>query len=237
MPTVNSFKDFRETIGRSAGSMPATSNLFQVILPVPKLMNDLYDSSKTIDAMRTIDYYATSVTLPSRAVTTGELNNIGQIRRYATGQTNSEVNMQFLVSKDNKHRAYFEHWMHQTASDSDNTVAFYDDYVCDIEIVKWENIGNEAMQATGMYKLFGAFPYNVGQMSLDNEQVNLLSMDVSFYFERYRFDQIFPEAMRPTSDIYVKPQHYKDTSIADYLDNYEPENKISDYMLENNLFS
>ena len=79
----NSFKEFKTIIGRSAGTMPMTSNLYQVNLSAPPIFrkggSGIYDPVKEIEAERTIDYYANSITLPSRAVTTGELNNVGQI--------------------------------------------------------------------------------------------------------------------------------------------------------------
>ena len=214
----NSFKDFRDTIGRSAGSMPMTSNLYQVNLSAPPIFRtNIYDPVKVIEATRTVDYYANSITLPSRAVTTGELNNIGQIRRFATGQTASEINIQFIVTKDQRHRYFFEQWLNHTASDSDNTVGFYDDYVIDMEILKFEN-GPEGHQQTAAYKLYGAFPFNVGQLELNNEQTNLVQLDVAFYFERYRMDQTSPEKLRPKTSRFSIKDLYTDTSIPTFLD-------------------
>ena len=214
----NSFKDFKDMIGRSAGSMPMTSNLYQVNLGAPNILREgIYDPVKLIEAERTIDYYASSVTLPSRAVTTGELNNIGQIRRFATGQTASEINIQFLVTKDQRHRYFFEQWLNHTASDGDNTVAFYDDYVIDMEILKYEN-GPEGHQQTAAYKLYGAFPHNVGQIQLNNEQTNLVQLDVAFYFERYRMDQTMPQTLRAKPQKFTPKDLYTDTSIPNFLD-------------------
>ena len=214
----NSFKDFKDMIGRSAGSMPMTSNLYQVNLSAPNILREgIYDPVKLIEAERTIDYYASSVTLPSRAVTTGELNNIGQIRRFATGQTASEINIQFLVTKDQRHRYFFEQWLNHTASDGDNTVAFYDDYVIDMEILKYEN-GPEGHQQTAAYKLYGAFPFNVGQLQLNNEQTNLVQLDVAFYFERYRMDQTMPQTLRAKPVKFTPKDLYTDTSIPNFLD-------------------
>ena len=214
----NSFKDFKDMIGRSAGSMPMTSNLYQVNLSAPNILREgIYDPVKLIEAERTIDYYASSVTLPSRAVTTGELNNIGQIRRFATGQTASEINIQFLVTKDQRHRYFFEQWLNHTASDGDNTVAFYDDYVIDMEILKYEN-GPEGHQQTAAYKLYGAFPFNVGQLQLNNEQTNLVQLDVAFYFERYRMDQTMPQTLRAKPQKFTPKDLYTDTSIPNFLD-------------------
>ena len=198
--------------------MPMTSNLYQVNLSAPPIFRtNIYDPVKVIEATRTVDYYANSITLPSRAVTTGELNNVGQIRRFATGQTASEINIQFIVTRDQRHRYFFEQWLNHTASDSDNTVAFYDDYVVDMEILKFEN-GPEGHQQTAAYKIFGAFPFNVGQLELNNEQTNLVQLDVAFYFERYRMDQTSPETLRPKTSRFSIKDLYTDTSIPTFLD-------------------
>ena len=198
--------------------MPMTSNLYQVNLSAPPIFRtNIYDPVKVIEATRTVDYYANSITLPSRAVTTGELNNIGQIRRFATGQTASEINIQFIVTRDQRHRYFFEQWLNHTASDSDNTVGFYDDYVIDMEILKFEN-GPEGHQQTAAYKLYGAFPFNVGQLELNNEQTNLVQLDVAFYFERYRMDQTSPETLRPKTSRFSIKDLYTDTSIPTFLD-------------------
>jgi len=45
-------------------------------------------------------------------------------------------------------------------------------------------------QSTAVWKLYGAFPTNISTISFDNEQLNLVQMDVQFFFERYRFDQV-----------------------------------------------
>jgi len=199
MGNPNRFQDFREQIATNQLA-PATSNLFEVRIPPPSIMGDTNLSRK---ASSTINYFASTVTVPSRAITTGEINNVGMMRRFATGQTNSEISMSFLVTKDQRHRRFFEKWMHSAASDSDNTVAFYDQYVVDMEIIKWENGANfrvikregdiglfNPAQSTAVYKIFGAFPTNISTMQFDNEQTSLVQMDVQFYFERYRMDQV-----------------------------------------------
>ncbi len=44
--------------------------------------------------------------------------------------------------------------------------------------------------------MYGAFPTNISTMSFDNEQTSLLQMDIQFYFERYRFDQVSPATLK-----------------------------------------
>ena len=145
------------------------------------------------------------------------MNNVGQIRRFATGQTASEINIQFILTKDQRHRYFFEQWLNHTASDSDNTVGFYDDYVVDMEILKYEN-GPEGHQQTAAYKFYGAFPHNVGQIQLNNEQTNLVQLDVAFYFERYRMDQTMPQTLRAKPVKFTPKDLYTDTSIPNFLD-------------------
>ena len=205
----NSFRQFRELVATNLLE-PATSNMYEVrIPPCPAMMQNtpLYFLR---DAQQAINFFASSVTVPSRAVTTSEINDFGMMRRFGSGQTNSQINMSFLVTKNNIHRDFFERWCHYVASDSDNTVGFYDDYVTDMEIIKWERGSNLVMstkvdnkeykttmtQATAVYKLYGAFPANISTLTFDNEQTNLLQLDIQFYFERYRFDTINLNTLR-----------------------------------------
>ena len=216
MGNPNRFNQFRAEIATNRLA-PATSNLWEFRLPPPVFMASDFGriNSETREFVQNVNYFASSVTVPSRAVTTGEVNNFGMIRRFATGQTNSSMNVSFLVTKDQSHRKFFERWMHYAASDSDNTVGFYDDYVTDMSIVKWESGANfriindnndqkdkehkgalNPMQSTAVYQIYGAFPVNVSTMTLDNEQTSLLLMEVEFYFERYRMDPVSPKTLK-----------------------------------------
>lgn len=218
MPNPNRFNTFRDLVATNALA-PAVSNLWEFRIPPPAFMGFRGGFSADVKQLvSNVNYFATSVTVPSRAVTTGEINNFGMMRRFATGQTNSSVNVSFLVTKDQSHRRFFERWLHYAASDADNTVGFYDDYVTDMSIIKWENGSNfkikgsppddvqdrenkdmfdfNPQQTTAVYQLYGAFPINISTMTLDNEQTNLLQMDIEFYFERYRFDQVGSKTLK-----------------------------------------
>lgn len=216
----NSFKEFKDYISYSGANMPATTNLYEVIIPEPKIFGtNRYEPVNRSIAVNSLNYYANNVSLPSRAVTTGEINNIGMIRRFATGQTNSEINIQFIITKDQRHRYFYEQWSHHTASDSDNTVAFYDDYVSDLTIKKYEN-GARGHQQTAVFKIFGAFPFNVSQVELSNDQTDLMQLDVSFYFERYRMDQTNPYDLAPRTKYKkgdIMKAAFEDNSVRDYI--------------------
>ncbi|UNH61187.1 hypothetical protein SSZBM1_70 [Synechococcus phage S-SZBM1] len=208
MRNPNSFNHFRELVAKNTLE-PAASNLYEVRIAPPSAFLENFSVSYLREIGDALNYFASSVTTPSRAVTTGEVNQFGMMRRFATGQTNSQINMSFLVTKNQIHRDFFEKWVNLTASDMDNTVGFYDDYVTEMQIVKWEKGSNVVVsmareipgrgevrtkatvnQATGVWKLYGIYPTNISTMTFDQEQTNLLQLDITFNFERYRFDTI-----------------------------------------------
>jgi hypothetical protein len=100
------------------------------------------------------------------------------------------------------------------SSDANQHTDYYDNYVCpNLYIFKWERGGGpefeipdsfkkilEALgineddvtkykddQLVGIYDIRNAFPYNIGSSQLTNGQASLQTMNVSFYYERYRF--------------------------------------------------
>lgn len=214
MRNPNSFNHFRELVAKNTLE-PASSNLYEVRIAPPAAFLENFSVSYLREIGDAINYFASSVTVPSRAVTTGEVNQFGMLRRFATGQTNSSINMSFLVTKNNIHRDFFEKWVNLSASDMDNTVGFYDDYVTEMQIVKWEKGSNVVVsttrqipgrgevrtkstvnQAVGVYKLYGVFPTNISTLTFDQEQTNLLQLDITFNFERYRFDTLQEYTLR-----------------------------------------
>ena len=138
-------------------------------------------------------------------------------RSYASGQSPTDLDITFLVTKDNQHRAFFEQWMHNCASDADNTVGFYDQYVTELQIVKWESGSNTWLnkivgegsdrteykfrmnQATAVYKCYGVFPKNIGTITLNNEARSLLELNIQFQMERYRFDTVNIDGLKTTA--------------------------------------
>lgn len=173
------------------------------------------------DQARLLTYYATDVTIPSRQLTTGEAKQVGALYRYATGTSFSEISMQFILPRNMFTRMLFERWMNYTANDASQKVAFYDDYVCShIDIFKYErggvnpvppqaSYGNlSKLQRTsvdayyktspkwnrlsGVWTLKNAYPFNISNININAQPNGLLTMDVSFYFERYRF--YYPES-------------------------------------------
>lgn len=162
------------------------------------------------DESRLINYYANDVTVPSRQITTGDVKTVGSLYRYPTGTTFSEISINFTLSRDLQTRTFFERWMNYITEDSGNRVSWYDDITCPfMDIFKYERGGVNPTSSgvsvvsptadvstkdlvkfnkvTGVWCLSKVFPFNISNIQLTNGQAGLLSMEVSFYYERYRF--------------------------------------------------
>jgi len=178
--------------------------------------NNTYNGGPGNDQARLLTYYATDVTVPSRQITTGEAKQVGAMYRYATGTSFSEISIQFILPRSMFTRMLFERWMNYTANDATQKVAFYDDYVCShLDIFKYERGGVNPVppnnsygnlsklqrqevdryyktspkwnRLSGAWTLKNAYPFNISNINLNAQPNGLLTMDVSFYFERYRF--------------------------------------------------
>lgn len=169
---------------------------------------------ETGDNKNYLNYYADNVQLPSKQVTTGSITNIGSTYNYATSSTFSQISMDFIMPRNHKTRMLFERWISIMSNDANQFTDYYDDYVCrNLLIFKWERGGGpefaipdsfrrilQAMgidendvtkykddQLVGIYDIRNAFPYNIGSSALTNQQAGLSTMNVQFYYERYRF--------------------------------------------------
>lgn len=219
------YNSLQEFIGffKAEPNAPSYSNLFSVHFSTPPMLqNGAYGMNTTKyepqrEILRTLlNYYAESVNLPSKQVTTGTYNQLGSAIRYATGSTFSQISITFRVPRSGETRAFFEKWISMMANDASQYTDYYNNYVCNtLRIYKWERGGGDvavskpqfrkAVRDSGLdasqisaprlnslstaYELRNVFPYNIGSIQLDNAQAKTVSMTVQFYYERYRFYQ------------------------------------------------
>tara|TARA_B100001250_G_scaffold401345_1_gene413088 strand:+ start:153 stop:887 length:735 start_codon:yes stop_codon:yes gene_type:complete len=201
MVIPNSFRRFQDIVATGAKE-PALGNLYSVEFGVPRIFTRMegyqHNPGEYYEA---INYYADNVTIPSRNVTTGEVKNFGIQRTYATGQTQNELTITFLVTKDQWHRNFYEKWMNTMAPDSENRVGFYDDYTTDVFVRKWERGSNllsktrkagidyygRLNKAVGVYRFVGVYPYNMGTLEFGNANGDVMKLTITFKYERYRF--------------------------------------------------
>lgn len=201
----NSFTRFKDLV-TSGAKEPARSNLYSVLLEIPPVFKADPTFIKTYqEHYEAINYFADTVTIPGRRITTGNVRDVGAMRRYATDTTFGEANFSFILTKDLYHRAFFERWMNYIATDAENRATFYDEYTTQLMIKKWEvgsnviyktttkdnkPISSRLNKSTGVWQMYGVFPFDMSSTALNNGPTDLLKLDVSFYFERYRFDTV-----------------------------------------------
>ena len=201
----NSFKRFQDQV-MSGYKTPSKSNLFEVRVQIPPsvmMKESTFGTERnTLEHYDAMNYFASAVTVPGRRVTTSEVRDIGVSRKYATNTAFGDLQVTFLVTKDQYHRDFFETWMQSTASDAENRVGLYEEYTSNISVIKWENASNVVYsdpsnggtarlnRSSAVWQMYGAFPYDMSEQSFDNGPTGLVKLNVNFFFERYRFDKI-----------------------------------------------
>ena len=221
------YPSFQEFISRTKGrdNSPSFTNLYSVRFMSPNMMRtytptnflgpvqtEKFDIGSTNDLDWLLDYYADTVNLPSKQVTTSQTPYVGSPFKYATNTTYSQISIQFRMPRSQYSRNFFERWTTLMASDSEQYTRYYNDYVCPkMMIYKWERGGGglavsdpeliasiresgnadillaRKYQLTAAWELRNLYPYNIGSIQLNNSNAQTMTLSVGFYYERYRF--------------------------------------------------
>lgn len=209
------------SFSREQENHPSTTNLFSVHFSTPPILargvnakTNLFQA-ETGDLSLLLDYYAKTVNLPSKQVTTGQIVNVGAGYKFATGTSFSQISITFQMPRSQLTRNFFEKWTQVMASDSNQYTDYYSNYCCPtLRIYKWERGGGDLAvgdpkllravreagantfnarkhKLTAVWEMQNVFPFNIGSVQLDNGQSRLMDLNVQFYYERYRF---YPES-------------------------------------------
>ena len=225
-PASARYPSFQEFLSRTKGkdNAPSFTNLFSVRFQTPRMLAtplvsvgpqgppSAFDVGHNLDLDRLLDYYADTVNLPSKQVTTSQTPYVGSPFKYATNTAYSQISINFRMPRSQYSRNFFERWTTLMASDSEQYTRYYNDYVCPrMMIYKWERGGGglavsdpeliaairesgnadvllaRKYQLTAAWELRNLYPYNIGSVQLNNSNAQTMTMSVGFYYERYRF--------------------------------------------------
>jgi len=231
-PTFARYPSFQEFLAKTKGkdNAPSFTNLFSVRFVSPKMLqsdrvadgfvgpvqenppSSRLDVNQNNDLNWLLDYYADTVNLPSKQITTSQTPYVGSPFKYATNTAYSQISINFRMPRSQYSRNYFERWTTMMASDSEQYTRYYEDYVCPrMMIYKWERGGGglavtdpelirairesgnadvllaRKYQLTGCWELRNLYPYNIGSVQLNNQNAQTMTLSVGFYYERYRF--------------------------------------------------
>ena len=221
------YPSFQEFISRTKGrdNSPSFTNLYSVRFMSPSMMRtytpanflgpvqtEKFDIGMSNDLEWLLDYYADTVNLPSKQVTTSQTPYVGSPFKYATNTAYSQISINFRMPRSQYTRNFFERWTTLMASDSEQYTRYYNDYVCPrMMIYKWERGGGglavtdpeliasiresgsadmllaRKYQLTAAWELRNLYPYNIGSIQLNNSNAQTMTLSVGFYYERYRF--------------------------------------------------
>jgi len=234
-PDFARYPSFKQFIAKTKGkdNAPSFSNLFSVRFTSPKMLQTpaaqtsfyfvgpiqenpparAFDvNQESNDLSWLLDYYADTVNLPSKQITTSQTPYVGSPFKYATNTAYSQISINFRMPRSQYSRNFFERWTTMMASDSEQYTRYYDDYVCKkMMIYKWERGGGglavsdpelinairesgnadillaRKYQLTAAWELQNLYPYNIGSVQLNNSNAQTMTLSVGFYYERYRF--------------------------------------------------
>ena len=229
-PTFARYPSFQEFLSKTKGkdNAPSFTNLFSVRFQSPPMMQysapatgpvqenppgsrfDVNQSGNDLHWL--LDFYADTVNLPSKQITTSQTPYVGSPFKYATNTAYSQISINFRMPRSQYSRNFFERWTTLMASDSEQYTRYYNDYVCPkMMIYKWERGGGglavsdpeliasiresgsadmllaRKYQLTAAWELRNLYPYNIGSIQLNNSNAQTMTMSVGFYYERYRF--------------------------------------------------
>ena len=207
----------------SKDNSPSFTNLWSLHFTTPKILRPSGAVSggnlqaETGDMHTLLDYFADTVNLPSKQVTTGSFRSVGSAVRYATSSTFSQFSVNFKVPASQKTRIFFERWISLMANDANQyTDYFKHNTAPEVYVFKWERGGGDpvfedfmgpltaiqqaafnASQTTGgplrkhritsCWQMQNVFPFNIGSIQLDNANSKIMTLPITFYYERYRF--------------------------------------------------
>jgi len=131
-----------------------------------------------------IKYLVKSSNLPSSSITVAETNWQGNVYKLGTTQEFSDWTVSFLVDPDDAIRRTFVEWsrlIHDPESNyHGNPGNGNSGYLQDIRVMHLKHyFGTPNME----YKLIGAWPSVVGEMSLDYGAKDMATFDVTFQYQ------------------------------------------------------
>lgn len=149
----------------------------------------------------------TNVTLPGKLITTTEAKHNHNMTKKPYSMATDEVQMTFLLTNDWYMKKYFDLWMELII---DSSGAYYktrykSDYSAQVVIQALH--GNEAAQIGYGCKLINAYPRQISQVELGNEQEGLTQVTVTWEYDNFKLMD-FSEGFQDRVDSVIKRRGY-----------------------------
>lgn len=157
----------------------ASLNLGNINLGLP---NSGFTLSNIGGVLESLNLYCSSCSIPERDIENVEWSEYGEKRMLGARHSHRPFGVKYYCSENLFERFFFEQWQELIFNSNSKQYGFYDDYISNIEILKydagWKNV-------TAIYRLEEAYPSNVGSLPLNHADNSILQLDISFKYRKY----------------------------------------------------
>ena len=179
---------------------------------------NLHSSSDFIQDGRDTYLLCTNVTLPGKLITTTEATHNHHLAKKPYSMATDEVSMTFLLTNDYYMKKYFDLWMELIIDSSGNhyKTRYKEDYCAKVTIQALR--GNSVAQVGYANVLENAYPRQISQVELGNEQGGLVQVTVTWEYDNWKMTDL-KEGFQKTIDSVIK-RRIGQNSI-DYWEGFE----------------
>ena len=183
-----SVEAFREQIDKGGG--PAYGDRYHVQMNIPSVVFGIGtgDSALGLTVQNRISYICDTINIPSRSLTTTEFRTYGLPVKRPYGSVYTELQMEFLCTRKMEEKKAFDLWVNYIFNNGSYDIAYYDNYVTDIDIYHLDRSASEAndlSKSTYHIKLEEAYPTLIGEVALNHTATEVLKLPVTFTYKKY----------------------------------------------------
>ena len=195
-----SVETFRSKL--ESGGGPAFGDRYHVAFTAPGGVTteaNAYLSSETTSKVTSrLSWLCDTINIPSRSLTTTEFRTYGLPVKRPYGSVYTESQMEFLCTKNMGEKKFFDAWLNYIFNNRSYDMAYYDNYVTDIDIYHFDRTAtdaNDLEKSTYHIKLEEAYPTLVGEVSMNHTATEILKIPITFTYKKYVHADINSSAM------------------------------------------
>ena len=135
-----------------------------------------------------LSWLCDTINIPSRSLTTTEFRTYGLPVKRPYGSVYTESQMEFLCTRTMGEKKFFDAWLNYIFDNKSYDMAYYDNYVTDIDIYHFDRSAtdaNDLSKSTYHIKLEEAYPTLVGEISMNHTATEVLKLPITFTYKKY----------------------------------------------------
>ena len=135
-----------------------------------------------------LSWLCDTINIPSRSLTTTEFRTYGLPVKRPYGSVYTESQMEFLCTRNMGEKKFFDAWLNYIFNNNSYDIAYYDNYVTDIDIYHFDRSAtdaNDLSKSTYHIKLEEAYPTLVGEISMNHTATEVLKLPITFTYKKY----------------------------------------------------